>query len=221
MNFFAHAKLALWRSTDPRFVFGAMLPDLSSMIGVRIKHVDQPELAAGVGFHYATDAAFHAAPSFVAICSNGLATLSEAGVARGTARAVVHVGTELLLDGVLADDLSALHAYRRALASATAERWVKHFELESAQDPQSFHEALERLARAPVPESYRDPGFVSARLRTILGRRPRLAMRESDREGVERFVERLQSDVLAAAPALLDQVRTNLDAAQLERRAVQ
>jgi hypothetical protein len=35
MNFFGHAKVALWRGDAAGFVLGAMLPDFASMAGTR------------------------------------------------------------------------------------------------------------------------------------------------------------------------------------------
>jgi hypothetical protein len=209
VNFFAHAKLALWRSSDPRFVLGAMLPDLSGMLGLRLRHVDHPELSAGVAYHHATDAAFHAAPIFVSWCSEGVASLSAAGVSRGTARAVAHVGSELLLDGVLSADSVALRAYHSALEVGARERLVDHLEL-SDEDSDALHDGLIRLRGAPIPEGYREPAFVLARLRSILARRPRLAMQDSDVVRVQRFVSDLHPRVATLSTELLDQVRVGL-----------
>jgi len=213
VNFFAHAKVALWRSADPRFVLGAMLPDLTGMLGLRIRTVDHPELAAGVAFHHATDAAFHASRIFVAQCAEGLAALSAAGVSRGTARAVAHVGTELLLDGVLSRDIPALAAYRGALDAATRERFVDHLDFEKLESSAQLHDGLARLAKAPVPEGYRELGFVVARLRGTLARRPRLAMHDRDLESVEAFVAASQLRIIELWPALLEEVRSGLESA--------
>jgi hypothetical protein len=47
---------------------------------------------------------------------------------------------------------------------------------------------LARLQSAPVPEGYRDPAFVYARLEGILSRRPRLALRPGDAEPVQAWL---------------------------------
>ena len=212
MNFFAHSKLALWRSDDPRFALGAMLPDLTGMLGLRLRHVDHAVLAAGVAYHHATDAAFHAAPIFLTLCAHGVSTLSEAGVGRGTARAVAHVGTELLLDGALSrDDSRALQAYRAALEIGTHEHLVDHIDLAGSANAQSLHDGLIRLAGAPIPEGYREAAFVFARLRSILARRPRLAMQDADLARVQRYVEEIQPRVTQVAAELLEQVRASLE----------
>jgi hypothetical protein len=212
LNFFAHSKLALWRSDDPRFALGAMLPDLTGMLGLRLRQVDHEVLASGVAYHHATDAAFHVAPIFLTLCAHGVATLSEAGVGRGTARAVAHVGTELLLDGALSrDDSRAVQAYRAALEIGTRERLVDHLDLLGSANAQSMHEGLTRLASAPIPEGYRDTAFVFARLRSILARRPRLAMQDSDLTRVQRYLEEIQPRVTQLSAELLEQVRANLE----------
>jgi hypothetical protein len=43
---------------------------------------------------------------------------------------------------------------------------------------------LVRLARAPIPDGYREVAFVHERLHAILARRPRLALRSSDAPAV-------------------------------------
>jgi acyl carrier protein phosphodiesterase len=210
MNFFAHACVALWRSDRPRFLLGAMLPDLTNMIGARLRSVQEPELAAGVAFHHETDAAFHAAPLFLELCTAGTATLGAAGVGRGTARAVAHVGSELLLDGALSRQWAARKAYVCALELATRERWVEQLVLESDQSKERLHEGLVRLTSAPLPESYAQPDFVVARLRNILAPRPRLAMQPQDLPSVQAFVRSSQPKIVRDWPELLEQVRAGL-----------
>ena len=213
VNFFAHATVALWRSSEPRFLLGAMLPDLTSMIGVRLHGASDAELAAGIDFHHETDAAFHAAPIFLALCAEGITAMGAAGVGRGTARAVAHVGTELLLDGALSRQSDARRAYSRTLELAARERWVDALKLEGAETEQRLHEGLVRLSGAPLPEGYREPQFVVARLRTILARRPRLAMQPDDLASVSSFIHACQHQVSNRWPELLDQVRSGLQAA--------
>jgi acyl carrier protein phosphodiesterase len=210
MNFFAHAKVALWRGDHPRFVLGSMLPDLTGMLGLRVLRVDDPELAAGVAYHHATDAAFHGSPLFLELCAQGIATLSAAGVSRGPARAVAHVGTELLLDGALSHDRHARMTYTRTLEAAVRERFVDLLALEGPASARRLHDGLDRLVGAPVPEGYRDPAFVLARLQTILARRPRLAIQESELGSVDHLVRAFQPLVVRRWPELLEQVRSGL-----------
>jgi hypothetical protein len=212
MNFFGHAVVSLWQSHDARFVLGAMLPDLCGMLGIRaVRGEDTPiaELAAGIDFHHRTDAAFHGCDRFVALCSQTVDTLTAQGVGRGTARAIGHVGTELLLDGLLSEQRDARDVYTRALALAVDERLSEHMLVDPEQQAR-MHAGLQRLLRGSIPEAYRDPAFVADRLQWILSSRPRLAMQPTDAPIVQKELTRLNEDVAATAAEILDQVRTRL-----------
>lgn len=182
MNFFGHATLALKQSDDPRFLLGAMLPDLVSMAGVRIAEARDPALAAGIALHHETDARFHSAPVFTALCHAANEELQAAGVGRATARAVGHVGSELLLDGLLSFDARARAAYKGALEHSVREPMEHALFLKGDATTQELQTLLARLHRAPLPEGYREPSFVLDRLQTILARRPRLAFQPTDLE---------------------------------------
>jgi hypothetical protein len=210
VNFFSHATLASWHSADPRFLLGSMLPDLVGMMGTRIEAVTDPELAAGVEYHHATDAAFHHAPVFTQLCAEAIAELTEQAVERGTARAVAHVGVELLLDGVLSFDRVARARYAQALGSAVDAPLEGRLALRRAGDQLRLQRGIARLQCAPVPEGFREPDFVAERLRDILGRRPRLAMRDGDFEVVRLWAHATRPRVAAHSCSLLDQVRQGL-----------
>jgi acyl carrier protein phosphodiesterase len=206
LNFFAHAIVASRRSRAPRFVLGAMLPDLVSMIGVRVAHADDPELARGIELHHATDSAFHAAPAFTALCSGSISGLCERGVGRGTARAVAHVGVELLLDGALSVNAPERALYGAALAAAADGGLSQLLTLAPPHGLPRLSAGLARLASSQLPEAYRDAAFVADRLRVILARRPRLAMAEGDYEKVAEWAETIQASVLACSHELLEHV---------------
>jgi hypothetical protein len=209
LNFFAHAYVALWRRRDPPFVLGAMLPDFSGMLGLGMLDPSDRELAAGIEYHHATDAAFHRAPLFVALCAQAIAELTAAGVARGSARAVGHVGTELILDGLLSGDVDARAAYTQALQVALDERTPTRLNLQG-RSAERWREGMTRLSAAPVPQGYRDPAFACARLHWILGQRPRLATRDQDLPSVLAFLQACQARLTSDAPVLLEQVRAGL-----------
>jgi hypothetical protein len=210
VNFYAHACVALWRSDDPRFLFGAMVPDLTAMLGLRYATSSDPTLNAGIELHHATDAAFHGAGHFVAMCSSGVAELTDHGVGRGAARAVAHVGTELLLDGRMSHDREARTAYAGALRYAVAHELCETLALPEAVDRARLHTGVARLTLAPLPEGYRQPAFVLDRLAHILSRRPRLALEPGDLPHVERFLERAQTELDSTWLELLEQVRSAL-----------
>ena len=181
VNFLGHACVAGARCTDPRFVFGAMLPDFATMAGVRLEGTDDPEIAAGVAFHHTTDDAFHGAPTFIELMSDARDVLEAEGVDLGPAMAVGHVGVELLLDGWLVDRPGAEARYRVALDAGRAQLDTLRFR----SDPNGGRVAqlCARLCDAAVPGGYRDPDFVADRLERILSTRPRLAL---DAHAVER-----------------------------------
>jgi hypothetical protein len=206
LNFFAHAVVAGRRSRVPRFVLGAMLPDLASMIGVRVQHAADADLARGIELHHATDSAFHAAPAFTELCSESISGLSAQGLGRGTARAVAHVGVELLLDGALSGDGHARVLYGAALASAADGGLNERLTLAPPHDLPRLSAGLARLLSSQLPEAYGDPAFVADRLRVILRHRPRLAMAERDYEKVAEWTESIQPRVLACSRELLEHV---------------
>lgn len=212
MNFFGHAVVGLWQSDDARFLLGAMMPDLCGMLGIRAARAQDATIATlgeGVEFHHRTDAAFHGCDRFVALCSQTVETLTARGVGRGTARAVGHVGTELLLDGLLSKQGKARAAYTQALALGVAER-LSESVLVDRDDQTRMHNGLARLLRAPIPEAYSDPMFVADRLQWILSSRPRLAMQPHDMPIVQSELTRLAHDVSATWTEILEQVRARL-----------
>lgn len=116
MNFLAHAEVArLVAGDDAEFVWGAVLPDLVPMLGLRLGRGDVSGRAAeGWRAHHRMDEAFHAHPAFLAGMRSLHADLHV--LARGPRRAVAHVGWELLLDDAVDGD-----AFRLALTAAPVE----------------------------------------------------------------------------------------------------
>jgi hypothetical protein len=211
MNFFGHATVAYERSAAPRFVLGAMLPDLAGMASLRISAVHDPELALGVELHHATDRAFHAVPAFRAACSSALVVLEPQGVTRASARAVGHVGAELLLDGLLSDDQPARAAYTSALDAAVDERLERDVAWHAHADGERLHQLLVRLRSAPLPQGYRDVGFVCDRLERILSTRPRLALQPQDLKPVRSWLEHAREQLARERDAILAAVRVVAD----------
>lgn len=210
VNFFGHATVALWSADDPAFVFGAMLPDFAGMVGVRIAGIT-PDAAVqrGIDLHHRTDDAFHGAPIFTDLCSAAMTALTDAGVSRGGARAVGHVGTELLLDGWLADNSDALRLYRDGLQAGSGLIDNVTFHRSDAHERCRF--LLSRLSNASIPERYADVDFVTERLVFILASRPRLALMPDEVEAVRSYLRESQSTVIERAPQLIEYVRTQLN----------
>jgi hypothetical protein len=210
MNFFGHACVAIVRSDSPRFVLGAMLPDLASMASLRVSGLRDSELAAGVALHHHTDRLFHGAAAFRGLCESALRELEAAGVARGAARAVGHVGSELLLDGILSHDEHARVAYARALEVALRERIEHDVGFEGDTDPARLRHLLERLSEGPLPEGYRDVDFVFARLKGLLATRPRLSLAAGDDAPVRSWLERAARRLEHEGAGLLGEVRESV-----------
>ncbi len=203
MNFFGHAVIASWMRPEPPFVLGSMLPDFEGMVRQRISHINDSVVSAGIDFHHRTDAVFHRAPTFIALCRHALRELQGAGVRRGTARAVAHLGTELFLDGWLANGNDGTPMYRASLT-----------ETEGAVDWHDGGEAFTELRRRLIdwgpPHAYREPTFVMERLAVMLDHRDRLRIEEEDHAQVQRFLLTLRPTVEAAAPELLAHLKNGL-----------
>ncbi|MGH9242966.1 MAG: hypothetical protein ACRD29_01340 [Acidimicrobiales bacterium] len=185
MNFLGHAYVALGLgSEDPVFVLGAVLPDLVSMARVRLirSHLHGP-LHDGVRCHVDADAAFHSNGEFVGGAAALRTELTDIGLRTGPARAIGHVGWELLLDGALIGS-TAETAFRRAVD-------VGEVAVAAVDSP---HRARWRafLSRwdAASPLRYDDPEWVGQRILVMLARRPRLRLAEAQLPEVVDVLER-------------------------------
>lgn len=208
MNFYGHAVLAAEQCSQPRFVLGAMLPDLVGMVGLRLPPLGDPELRAGVDHHHLIDACFHRAPAFLELVTSAFSQLCDDGVPRGPARAVAHVGVELLLDGWLATHDAGEYAYRAGLAIAA------HAEdLQRAADPHALERLSARLQRAPLPQRYCEPTFVAERLAHVLQSRPRLRLSPEAAPHVVRTLNDIQDSLSTMAAPLIAHVRDAYTAA--------
>jgi hypothetical protein len=198
VNVLGHSHVALAVGVDaPDYVLGAVLPDLASMARVRLDRSRlEGAVADGVRCHVAADAAFHTAPEFVRGSGAIRDDLRARGVAAGPARAIGHVGWELLLDGTLLGS-PARAAYARALErgdgvgaavrEAHRPRWTR---LLASRD---------RLPHLP----YDDPGWVAERLVSILEPRPSLRVPVEQVPVVAEVLTRHAGGVVGAAPQVL------------------
>ncbi|MFW6051051.1 MAG: hypothetical protein ACODAU_07745 [Myxococcota bacterium] len=210
MNFFGHAAVASWHRCAPEAVFGAMLPDFASIIRVRLGAVHDAGIARGVALHHETDAVFHTSPLFVSLCNDAVAQLEARGLPRGSARAVAHVGTELLLDGwIAAHEGAPAEAYLAAIA-VDDERVMGAVELRRPDGTKRLRWLLDRLRQHGVPHRYREPSFVADRLAGALEGRPRLRLTAAGRASVADWLEGWRARVDLDASGLLAQVRERL-----------
>ena len=210
MNFIGHATVALWRSAEPLYVLGSMLPDFASMAGTRLAR-DEPapdrRVAHGIALHHRTDDAFHGVPFFTALVQETIERLSGEGVSRGAARAVGHVGVEMLIDGELLRAPEIADAYVAALRAGAG---VTPAFADPVGAPR-WHLLRERLLAHGPPHDYREPDSVLWRLTHVLSRRPRLALDASARARVRAALPGVQRRVIDGLGALLEVLRVRLD----------
>ncbi|HEU4431401.1 MAG TPA: hypothetical protein VFT98_21755 [Myxococcota bacterium] len=205
VNFFAHAALAHELRAEPAFVLGAMLPDLCGFARVRVRAEIDGALGAGVRFHHASDAAFHAHRVFAARCGELSAALEARGVRRGPARGVAHVANELLLDGWLARAVGVPETYRAALNRAGELLGTSGAAPASSAALQAV---CMRLHAAPLPESYAEVAFVCERVERALASRTFLALTQDELPALAPALARAGEACATWAPAVLADVRS-------------
>lgn len=205
MNLYGHAVVAGWVAGEPRFVLGAMLPDLGKLAGHRRLVAHDPEAAAGVQWHHRTDDAFHGSGAFTRLCRDAHDELEADGLPRGAAMAVAHVALELLLDGVLLADAAGQAAYLGALSTD-----ARALGLMDAQAIADVDAVKGRMARFGLPVHYREPERVAQRVVAIVADRPRLAVPIERVEAVLRWATRVRVAVEREAPGLVEELRAAL-----------
>jgi hypothetical protein len=198
VNVLGHSHVALALGVDsPEHVLGAVLPDLASMARVRL---DRSRLAGavaeGVRCHLAADAAFHAAPQFLRGSGAIRQDLRARGLGAGPARAIGHIGWELLLDGTLLAS-PASDAYGRALAAGDGVIAAL-----GDTDHAAWHRLLSHRHELPrLP--YDDPHWVAERLAAMLAPRRLLRVDDAHVPAVAEVLADHVDRVGAAAPAVL------------------
>ncbi|MCP5056435.1 MAG: hypothetical protein GY937_06865 [bacterium] len=214
MNFLGHAIVASRERTEPAFVLGSMLPDLVHMAGVRLATVHQIDVAAGVALHHTTDAVFHAAPTFVSLVVKATHWLADAGMRKGPARGVAHIGTELLLDGAWVRRQGVPAAYEEALREAP--RIEADCVFRGRERPAKaaiLSRTCARVADLGLAEGYREPSFVAERIVRILSRRPRLALEPAEIGILRDWAEEFDARIESSSAQLWDEVWSGLEPA--------
>lgn len=196
MNFIAHVHVALAatgsRPDDADVAFGAALPDLASMAGLRIDRSALPEaVREGVALHHRTDAAFHSLPEFTTGMRQLRELLKARGLAVGPSRAVGHAGWELLLDGCLLDRSGIEEHFARVLEHAPDVAGSV-----SPADPDRWRGLVRDMRSDRWWLGYRDTELVARRLQRLLRARRHLSF------GVEQIP--LVADALATAKPGVD-----------------
>lgn len=209
VNFFGHAVTASWRSNDPRFALGAMLPDFSAMARGRVVDIGDGEVSAGVSHHHEIDRVFHGLPAFRELCRDADARLRRAGMRRGPSLGASHVVVELLLDGVLIAEAApeAGDLYVEAVQAAAAAPDQLALSWRDPSERGRWRELLGRLAERGLPVGYLDLGVVTDRVRMVLARRPRLAMNDDEILALRSNVGAIGERVASRSSELIDPLR--------------
>ncbi len=216
MNFFGHAALAASHFTNldpsldtavlPTVCVGAMLPDFIGMLRLGRPTIHDSVLATGVAFHHATDEAFHDLPSFHRLSRQAFAWLSERNLPRGPARAVAHIGIEILLDEVLAAEASARDAYRAALGVPLPSLLA----FENPRDNERLAALQAALLTRAATQLEPTPELVAERITRSLAGRPRLATDAAGQILLGGWVTATRPLVAAEAPEVFATLRTQL-----------
>lgn len=205
MNYFGHAAVAAWRAHVPATALGAMLPDFATMAGGKLASAQaHDDVAAGIALHHRTDAVFHDLAPVHALMRELDARLEAYACARGPRLAVAHVGIELLLDGVLVDDVALRAAYAAAIADDAPVAWARD------ADAARFDVLRGRLRTFGVPDDLRAVDGIVYRLQRVLGGRPRLAPSAADLDAIARALAEQQARVTIAADAIVRGLRAAL-----------
>jgi hypothetical protein len=163
-------------------------------------------LARGVAFHHTTDAAFHELPSFVRLSREAFAWLSQRSLPKGPARAVAHIGIEMLLDEVFAEQASAREAYLAALRVPLGEL----MSFPAAPDAERLA-ALQKVLLERADGALDPPAqLVAERIRRSLAGRPRLATDDAGQELLVGWVLLTRPLVAAEAPEVFASLRLRL-----------
>lgn len=210
MNLGGHIAVAAKLSDRPDVWLGAALPDVGAMGRFNLLG-DEPkgEIAEGIALHHATDELFHGHDWFKTHQSNLFASLSKAGVRRGPAKAVAHVGPELLLDG----ELLAQPVMNGQISAGMARLIPNIDEVEVLVRPEkraAWRGHLVHVAGRGAPTFYGDPHQVAASLERILSRRPRLALDRSQVELIGDLLSEVHLEIRATGVELIDDLAKSL-----------
>jgi hypothetical protein len=207
VNYFGHAAVSSWSDPSPGRALGAMLPDFAGMCGAHLGDASDPEIAAGIALHHATDHAFHELAPVTALMHELDGHLARLGCARGPRRAVAHVGIELLLDGMLVGDATYRASYIAALACDPARvAW------RDADGSARFGMLIDRLRGYGVPDDLREPAAITSRLARVLAPRPLLAPSPADLRAIGKALVDQQPRVAIAAATIVRALRSTLGA---------
>jgi hypothetical protein len=210
VNYLGHAAVATWCRQDRAFVLGAMLPDFATMIGSRLPTTAHAGLDDGIRFHYRTDEVFHRSAGFLELTRSAFDWLLARGVERGRARAIAHVGVELLLDADLSRAEPVRRAYVAALHGGAAHELGQHLCWSAPDGRRGFEDLRMRLLARGVTGDHPAPEVTSQRLRRALSARPRLALDDAATLVARDWLAAAQPHVTARASGLARELAERL-----------
>lgn len=204
LNYFGHACVTSQLEDDPRIVYGSMLPDFCGMAKAGPCKSADPKTSQGVSLHYEVDRHFHSAPLFLQYMARGAAELRQEGLSKGAARAIAHVGVELLLDGIYMETSAFCDPYLRALE-------VSQSVLATLNKPagdrfSQLAKVASAVVQGGVPNRLRDERRVADLLFQILQRRPRIAFSRDKLPAVTTWLTAAKTDLRHDADALFKQM---------------
>jgi acyl carrier protein phosphodiesterase len=211
MNFVAHAHVALrCRAGDWAYGFGATLPDLASMAGVRIDRARLADVSvavdAGVALHHQVDSAFHALAEFRQGSGQIRDRLLAVGLPTGAARAVGHAGYELLLDGCLLGRVGVVDEFTELLALAPDVA-----EAIAPGDPARWRVLFSTMRDDRWWLGYADPDLVARALYRRLRGRTRLCFAEDALPAVGAVLATARLSVADATDRVVETVTAIVD----------
>ncbi len=208
MNVTGHVALAARLEPDPAVWLGAALPDLAGAGRHRLLgSTDDDAVTLGIALHHRSDDVFHGSAWFRSLQDELRPRLETLGLGRGAARAIAHVGPELLLDRALLAGHDAGTLRERAIAEIEPRRAALRPLVDRDHDGWDRH--LTRIVGATPPDDS-TVAAAAARLHRVLARRPRLAFDESMVAEVEAQLESVAPHVDTTADELLDELADQL-----------
>jgi len=205
VNFVAHVSVALsvvGGGDDTGLAFGAALPDLASMAGLRIEpSALSAHVRDGVSIHHRTDSAFHSLVDFTSGVRLIREQLSAGGLGVGPSRAIGHAGWELLLDGCLLDRPGTEEGFIQVLARAPDVALSV-----SPADPDRWRRLVAGMRSDRWWLGYRDSEVIAHRLQRRLRDRRRLSFDEERIPFVAAVLARMRPSVDFVADDVMNAV---------------
>jgi hypothetical protein len=185
-----------------------MVPDFFSMAGIPCIAHAYGDLGAGMAFHHRSDEVFHRHATFTGWQRSAFEWLIAAGVERGPARAVAHMGIELLLDAELCKLAPHRITYLRALTASEVASQLQNCTQEHAHAVEAVRG---RLVQFGAEFHEFGDAEIATRFARILAHRPRLALAACEIPVITDWVSAFRGPVQAGSSALLETLHIELE----------